>query len=258
MADLIATSRGSPWIRCPFPRGTARLRLLCLPHAGGTASVYHPWGRLIGDDVEVWAIELPGHGSRFHEPPARSLEQVADTLARELTRAGLMQAPFALFGHSMGGILAYEVACRFRDVPTLRHLFASGCHAPQTTTDEPPIHTLPPGDFLAALAGRYDGIPRELLAEKELLDLILPALQADMEMVERHRHRPCAPLPVPITALAGTGDARATPEVLAGWQLQTAGPFELLRFPGGHFYLQGALADVLRTIRDRTLMPTGG
>lgn len=244
-------TNGHPWIKCPQARTEPRRRLVCFPHAGGTASVYHRWGAMASHETEVWAIELPGHGTRFGEAPAQHLVTTAQTIAAALGEAGLLDLPFALFGHSMGGLLAFEVARAFRRSPQLQHLFASGCHMPQLDHGEPPIHALPPDDFLAVLTKRYGGIPDEILQEKELVALLLPALRADMMMVECHRHQPGPALACPITALAGLDDARATPEVLAGWRPHTAGPFELLRFPGGHFYLQTQGRELVATLEAR-------
>jgi len=253
MSRLAHEKSSSPWIKCPHPREDARLRLVCFPHAGGTASVYHQWGRMISADIEVWAIELPGHGSRFFEPPGRSLEQAANTVAEELNHAGLSQLPFALFGHSMGGLLAFEVARKFRHSPMFKHLFASGCHAPQLDFTDLPIHALPTEDFLEVMIQRYGGIPEAILREKDLLEFILPALRADMEMIECHRYQVAPPLPMPITSLAGHDDERATQEVLGGWSLQTSDVFEIHRFAGGHFYLQNAAGAVIEMIEAKLL-----
>lgn len=201
--------------------------------------------------TEVWAIELPGHGTRLSEAPAQHLVTTAQTIATALTEAGLLDLPFALFGHSMGGLLAFEVARAFRQTPQLQHLFASGCHMPQLDHNEPPIHALPPDDFLAVLVKRYGAIPDEILREKDLVALLLPALRADLMMVECHRHQPGPALACPITALAGLDDARATPEVLAGWRTQTTSSFELLHFPGGHFYLQTQAQELVATLEAR-------
>ena len=249
--NTLSRSPKNTWIRCPYPRPQALARLVCLPHAGGGASLYHSWGGRISSAIEVWAIELPGRGSRFGEPCEDNLSRVVELLSETLRNSGLFAKPFALFGHSMGGLVGFELARAFQQVPQLTHLFASGCHAPQTESDEQPIHRLPPKQFLEQMMTRYNGIPEEIANEPELVDLLLPVLQSDMRMVETHRYCPGAPLSCPITVLTGTSDRRATPEVLEGWKEQTKSQFDLLRFEGGHFFLQTATSEVLRVVEER-------
>ncbi len=229
------------------------MRLVCFPHAGGNAAAYHRWGDLITREVEVWAIELPGHGSRFSEPSLLSLDSAVKAICRELKVAGLDRLPFALFGHSMGGLLAFEVAREFGNLPNLKHLFVSGTHAPHLRSDDPPIHALPAKDFLAEMVGRYDGIPEEILREKDLLELILPALRADMRMIECHKHQASLPLSCPLTIMMGNDDESVTPEEIEEWKIQTSGAFAKLVFPGRHFYLQSKGAEVLAALEARLL-----
>lgn len=206
---------------------------------------------MFAPEVEVWAIELPGHGSRIREAAETRLGRLAAAIAAELTNVGLAERPFAFFGHSMGGLLAFEVARVLRPIGAPKYFFASGCHAPQLGFADTPIHALPAADFLEVMVQRYGGIPDAILREKELLDLILPTLRADMAMVETHRYEPGAPFACPLTVMAGVDDLRATAEVLGGWVHQTTGGFELLRFPGGHFYLQPGIGEVVAEIGKR-------
>ena len=245
--------RSSPWIKCPYPRSAPSLRLVCFPHAGGVASAYHRWGEWASREIEVWAIELPGHGSRLREAVEYDLDRMARSIQLELIRAGIDELPFAFFGHSMGGLLAFEVARAFRDSPKLVHLFPSGCRAPDKAHDDPPIHALPTDEFLEVMVKRYNGIPEELLKERELLELVLPALRADMQMIESHRHKACLPFPCPITTLVGTEDRRTPPEKMKAWETHTTGGFELVSFSGGHFYLQRQGPKVLAALESRLL-----
>ncbi len=243
----------SPWLRCPYPRASASQRLVCFAHAGGAASAYHKWGTLVSEELEVWAVELPGRGSRFGEPTEPRLEAAAQAIAQALTQEGITQKPFAFFGHSLGGLLAYEVARALQRSSPLKHLFVSACHAPQHKRQDAPIHALQDEEFLATMVQRYAGIPAELLREKELLELLLPALRADMAMIECYEHRACEPLSCPITALVGDRDLRVSAEVLKAWRQQSQGVFEVLSFPGGHFYLQNAVSELLASVEAKLL-----
>lgn len=213
-----------------------RLRLFCFPHAGGSATAYRQWSSALPADVEVWAAQLPGRTARMAEPPIRRLEALLSPM--ETAIRPLLDRPFELFGHSMGAVVAFELARRLRrlEAPAPRRLFLSGRHAPQVPDPDPPIHALPHEAFLQHLR-RMGGTPEAIFHEPELLAMFLPALRADLEAVETWTHRDEAPLDVPIVSAGGADDPRAWPAGLEGWRAHTTGEFALHRFAGGHFYL---------------------
>ncbi|MBZ4194220.1 MAG: alpha/beta fold hydrolase [Candidatus Contendobacter sp.] len=224
----------SPWFVRPKPN--AGLRLFCFAHAGGAASAFHPWGAKL-EGVDVWAIQLPGREGRLSEPLLTDFTVLQDRLARELTPH--LDRPFAFFGHSMGAILAYEIAreLRQRRLPPPERLYVSGRRAPTLPNLDPPLHPLPDREFIAELKRRFAGLPAVILAEPELLALFLPILRADLMMLERHEFRTDAVLDVPITAYGGQDDPQTLPEALAAWRELTTREFAMRHFPGGHFYL---------------------
>jgi medium-chain acyl-[acyl-carrier-protein] hydrolase len=163
--------------------------------------------------------------------------------------APLARHPFALFGHSMGALVAFELARALaqKGLPPAC-LFVSGRRAPQLPDPEPPLHQLADGPFVGAMVRRYNAIPQAILAETELLRLFLPTLRADFELLETYHYHAAALLPCPIVAFGGSDDPRAARAELAAWQHQTVGRFEMEQFPGDHFYLNSARSALLAAI----------
>lgn len=237
-----------PWAKLLQPRPGARLRLFCFPYAGGGASIYRSWPPELPAAVEVVAVQPPGRESRFREEPFRRIEPMADAATGAL--APLLDRPFAFFGHSMGAILAFEVARRLRrrGLPRPRHLFVSGRSAPRVEVTDPPIHDLPREEFLGAVR-RFSGTPEEVLQNRELVELIEPLLRADFSVSETYRYRPDAePLDLPLSALGGAEDPEVPPEHLAPWREETTGPFREHLLPGGHFFLGERRAELLAIV----------
>jgi surfactin synthase thioesterase subunit len=240
------------WVRRYHPAPGSRVRLFCFPHAGGSASYYHPVSAALSPAVEVAAIQYPGRQDRRLEPCVEDIGTLAALVWDEL-RPRLADGtgrPVALFGHSMGAVVAFEVARLMeRDTGTgPAVLFASGRRAPSRTRDE-------------NVSGRDDaGVVREmrdlggtdsrLLADPELLEMILPALRSDYRAIEKYHRGTDARITAPISVLVGDTDPRTTPEEAHAWREHTTGEVEVHTYPGGHFYLERQQAAVLGTIRD--------
>ena len=229
----------------PRPGAT---RLFCFPYAGGGASVFFPWTRIAPPDLEICAAQLPGRESRIAAPLLKSFDELTAELLRSIEP--LLDRPFAFYGHSMGTLVAFELARALRRAgrPQPLHLFVSGRNAPHLHDPDPPMHELPDDEFIAEMIRRYDGIPAEVLEAPELMQLLLPSLRADMQVIETHEYRDEPPLDMPITALAGTDDPCITSEGFQAWREYTRSRFTTHLFPGGHFFLHAAAAEVLRII----------
>lgn len=242
------TTTTSPWVVFPKRQPEARLRLFCFPYAGAGASAYHPWGRIISPEIEIAAIQLPGRETRLREVAHTRLASLVAALAHNLEP--LLDRPFAFFGHSLGALIAFEVARELRrtDRPQPSHLTVSARRAPQLPETDAPLHGLPQTDFVDSVQKRYNALPDVILKDQDLLDLYLPALRADFEVLETYAYSMEAPLTCPILALGGREDARSSHEQLAQWGAQTAGAFDLKLFDGGHFYLQPQRESVLQTL----------
>ena len=235
------------WITRPRPAPRARLRLFCLPHAGGGASAFRGWADALPAEVEVCPVQLPGRENRITEAPFDRMSPLIDALAEVIDP--FLSLPFALFGHSNGSLIGFELArtLRARGRPGPVHLFASGRRAPGLPAPRPPTYQLPDDAFLAELRA-LDGLPAQILEHQELLSLLLPALRADVTMHDTYEFREQPPLACPITAYGGLADPRVTRDELQGWHRHTAGPFVMRMFPGGHFYLQDDRPTLLRTL----------
>lgn len=213
------------------------MRLVCFPHAGGGAAAFHPLARLMPPNVEILAIVPPGREARLREPPLNSIAAMAEGAASAI--AAQPALPFAFFGHSMGAIIAFEVArlLQRQCLPSPRRLFISGRRAPCGTMSEQPLSRLDDAALVAEISRRYEGIPAAVLADAELLRMFLPILRADMCAVEGYVDMPQPALRVPLTLMGGLTDPQCTDAAWAGWHPLVTGPVEKMRFPGGHFYL---------------------
>lgn len=227
-----------------------RLRLFCFSHAGGGTTLYQPWRALLGPDIDVCPILLPGRESRRRETPERRVEPLLEPLFGELLP--LADRPYALFGHSMGTVLAFEMAQRF----ARRHwrqpsaLLVSGRRAPHLPSRRPPYSGLPDAEFLEAVAS-LNGTPTAMLEAPDLLRLFLPALRADFQLVEAYRPGGSEVLGCPVEVLLATSDPEITRVEADEWARWTTGRFAVTEFPGDHFYLAGGRGDVVSFVRDR-------
>lgn len=244
-----AARASSRWIFRPRPEPNAASRLFCFPYAGGAAAVYRAWAPALAPDTEIASVQLPGRGASFRDPAIRD-PRVLVSAATDAVES-LDDKPFSFFGHSMGALIAFEVARelrrRGRALPS--RLFVSGHQAPHVPDTDPPLGHLPDREFIEEIQARYEGIPPEVLAEPELLEILLPALRADVAVLESHVYVAEAPLACPIVVLAGEHDRRPREEYEA-WEAQAGAGFDLHFFPGGHFFIDSARESVWAVIRE--------
>lgn len=229
----------TPWLLCPRPNPDAALRLFCFPYAGGAAGIFHRWVEYLPATVELCAVQLPGRGSRLLEPPFKSLPLLVRAAGNELL--SYLDKPFSFFGHSMGATIGFELARLLSKEHNIKaaHLFVSGRRAPQLIDDEPATYHLEEPDFVEELR-RLNGTPKDVLNHPELMQLLLPALRADFEMIQTYVYVPGPPLDCSITAFGGFDDESVTREQIAAWRQQTSTRFSLQMFPGDHFFIHEA------------------
>lgn len=225
-----------------------RLRLFCLPYAGGGAAAYARWSGLLPPSVELWRVQLPGRENRWRETPFTQLAQLVEALAAEIRP--FLDQPFAFFGHSLGALASFEVTRQVRRqfglLPT--HLFVSGRWAPHLPSPDTTLHSLPDAEFITTLRERYNNIPDAVVNDPELMAIFLPLLRADITLLDTYRYQPEPPLDCPIMAYGGHSDQRVTREALAAWHIHTTQACQVQMFPGGHFYLQAERTAVLQAV----------
>jgi medium-chain acyl-[acyl-carrier-protein] hydrolase len=229
----------NPWIAYARPTPEPRPRLFCFPYAGGSATMYINMVKTLGHLVEVCPVELPGRGARLRETPIDHLPTLVAALSTGLRP--LLDRPFAFFGHSMGALLAFELTrtLRRQGGPLPGQLLVSAHRGPQLPRTALLGHGLSDTEMLDNVRG-LGGTPPDVLAHPELLEMILPIIRADFELVDTYHYQAEPPLPCPILAFGGMTDALVSRTQLEGWREQTEARFSLQMFPGGHFYLQSA------------------
>jgi acyl transferase domain-containing protein/surfactin synthase thioesterase subunit len=244
----------SNWLFSPKPNPQAALRLFCLPYAGAGASIFRSWAETLPPEVEVCAIQFPGREDRLGETPLTRIAPIVKLLASILQPH--LRIPFAIFGHSMGGLVSFELARELRrqDGPIPSHLFVSGIRAPQLPDLNLPIHRLPEPQFLEALQ-KLQGTPETILQNAELMKLLSPAIRADLAIAENYIYAAEAKLSCPITAFGGKQDPLVRPEDLEGWQEQTLSDFALHLFPTDHFFLHRDRDGLLEAIAATLTQP---
>ena len=247
----------SRWFRTPKPEPSARLSLFCFPYAGGGAQIFRRWQERLPATVAVFPVELPGRGPRMREPAFRNIP----ALVREMSDAfrPWLDRPFAFFGHSMGSLICFELARLLRSEAGVEpaHLFASASRAPQISHSGQPLHRLSDEGLVESLR-HLNGTPSEVLQHPEMMELMLPLLRADFEMIETYEYTDAPPLGCPITVFGGLRDAEAPREKLEGWREHTTGRFRMRMFDGDHFFIHPLESLVLREVAEELRGRLGG
>lgn len=231
-----------------------KIKLFCFPYAGSSAQTYLSWKKYFRDSIELCPVELAGRGKRMGDPFYDSIDLAVDDVLVKL-RDRIKNGPYALYGHSMGTILGYELARRIRinHLPEPIHAFFSGRFPPLNhckTQD----HLLPDAEFIRCI-GEFGNIGAEMLKNRELMALFLPIIRADFRMVELYR--PPADgfkLDCPLTLINGAADPNAKREEVQGWEAFTSKGCTFYEYPGGHFFINEFKAEIAQII-NQTLRP---
>ena len=237
----------NPWLlKSSSPRP---FRLYCFSYAGGSAASFADWPGQLGAQVEICAVQLPGRGTRFHETPCTELDQFIPTLAEVL--AAQPAQPFAFFGHSLGALVAFELARyqAWHGLAQPTQLIVSGCAAPRYRSPPEDLHLLPDGGLLERLR-ELNGTPPEILGHRELMEVLLPTIRADMAIADLYRYRAGPLLDMPLSVFAGMQDDFDTPDQTRGWREETSSLCDVYWFDGDHFFIQSERARVFALLRD--------
>ncbi|MFY9226696.1 MAG: thioesterase II family protein [Blastocatellia bacterium] len=239
-------STNTKWLSCYKPKPKAKLRLFCFPYAGGGSSVFRTWSDNLPDWVEVCPIQLPGRENRILEKPFHQMSDLVKSVAQAIKP--YLDLPFALFGHSMGAWIAFELAHHLNKNFDLlaQHLFVSGRFAPQIA-DNKTLHKLPDKEFREKLE-MYGGTPKAVLESDELMELLAPLLKADFSICETYVYQQNSPLTCPISVFGATTDHLVEPDSLIEWKKETSNSFRVEIFNGDHFFLRNYQKELLTSI----------
>jgi medium-chain acyl-[acyl-carrier-protein] hydrolase len=209
--------------------------------------MFHPWREKLQPGIELCAVQLPGRGNRLHEKPHSRLGPLLDELVDSMK--AYLDPPVALFGHSMGAIVAFELARRLRDRlgKEPRHLFISGRRAPHLRRAVSTADELSDAELIGEVR-RLNGTPSAVLEDPELLQLVLPALRADFALCDTYQYAPGPPLRCSMSVFGGLDDVETPPEDLAEWREHTTGAFGVRMMPGDHFFVTKSPDSLLRAI----------
>jgi medium-chain acyl-[acyl-carrier-protein] hydrolase len=218
-------------------RASSPFRLFCFPHAGGSASMYRNWHDWLAPAIEVVAVELPGRGMHISEPAIDRMDVLVERVLAAMRP--LLDRPFALFGHSLGSLVAFELSRQLAATggPEPHHLVVSGMGAPHLVSTSTPIHTLPDREFIEAVRA-LNGIPPEVFANEGLIECFLDILRTDLRLGETYRCNRIVRLRHPITAFGGVHDESCPREDLEAWQQHTGARCVVRWLPGDHFFIR--------------------
>lgn len=237
----------SSWLTCIQPNPQAKMRLFCFPYAGGSAQLYHKWAAQLPSTVEVCPVQLPGRGNRMKDPPFHHVTPLVRAINTAIQP--YLQKPFCFFGYSMGAIISFELTRLLKAEYGVQplHLFVAGRTAPQVVIDKPHTYHLPEPEFLESL-NDLNGTPKELLANTELMQLMIPLLRADFEVCQTYSYIAGPRLDCPMTVYGGTQDEHVSLDDYEAWRAQTSGPFDLTMFDGDHFFIHSHQHQLLQTL----------
>ncbi|MDB9473115.1 thioesterase II family protein [Dolichospermum circinale] len=235
------------WITCPKPNLQAKLRLFCLPYAGGNRRVFHTWTDYLPKTIELCPIEIPGRGRQIKSPPYTEIQPLVREIATNIIP--YLDKPYAFFGYSMGALISFELIRLLRSEYNFQplHLFVAARHAPQLPLKKPLISQLSDADFLAEIY-RLNGTPKEVLENAELMQLFMPIIRADFALIESYIYDPQPALDCPIDTFGGLQDREVSYNSLAAWQEQTTADFSLQMMDGDHFFINTAKTTLLKSV----------
>jgi medium-chain acyl-[acyl-carrier-protein] hydrolase len=238
--------KASDWFFREVRPQSMRCRVFCFPYAGGSSAIFRGWHTALPASAEVMCLQLPGRAGRYNVAPIASLSRLTSLLADHI--APLMQVPCLFFGHSNGALIGYALAVELakRGLPLPQHLVLSAKRPPHLIRSET-THDLPTPQFIDRLR-KLNGTTPEVLADPELLDIVLPVLRADLAMGETYRPEPVPPLPCRVSLMGSTGDAEVPLDELRQWGRYFVQPPALHVFEGDHFFIHSARDELLRTL----------
>jgi surfactin synthase thioesterase subunit len=245
----LAEPTGALWCPNPLPQATAQL--VCFPHAGGGPTTFRAWSAALAPSIEVSTVTLAGRANRRQEPFAATMADAVTDAVDAIEHRGHPR-PLALFGHSLGAIVAYETAHELARRGTHRpmHLFVAGSRSPDDRDEVRLQVTDDNAELVGEVERRYGAIPAVVRNEPDLLEMFLPVLRADLRLLTEYDWNTRGPLSIPITAFAGTEDKAGPPQSAPRWSAHTDGGFRDVRLQGDHFFVHSQLPQVAAIVRE--------
>jgi medium-chain acyl-[acyl-carrier-protein] hydrolase len=227
----------STWFFRPKINQRAKIHLFCFPYAGGNAEIYHSWPDYLPDEIEMIAIQYPGHLKSLGEKPFTRMSALVAAIYDEIK--DYFDKPYAFFGHSMGAMITYDL-CQYlnsKNAPLPVHIFQAARRAPHIQSIQPALHSMSTAEIISVMRN-FSMLPEEIISNDYILQLILPGIIADFEIVETWQYNPQAkPLHVPMTVFCGVNDNQATRNDMEAWRKHTTGEFKIYIYPEQHFFI---------------------
>lgn len=229
------------------------MKLFCLPYAGGSSAIYTTWKNYVNPNIELCPIELAGRGKRFQEPLYNTIEEMVNDVYDQI-KDDVEKDSYAIFGHSMGSIIAYELCYKLEEKNARKpvHIFFSGHKAPNIIRDEESIHDLPNEQFKNKLI-ELGGTPKEFFESKELCDMFIPIIRADFKAVENYIYNgENDKLNTNISVMYGKKEEMTMNEILQ-WRNHTSGETKIYPFEGDHFFINDNSQNIVNIINHTLL-----
>ncbi len=244
-------SQNSPWWVKFSQSSQEKCKLFCFPFAGGDIYTYRLWGKYLDPQIALYAVQLPGRGARFQEPGFTRLEPLIEELAKLFFPE--LKSPFAFFGHSLGGLIAFELTRylkrNFSIIPQ-RVFISSSLPVHLYRNWHHNYHQLSDVDLLKKIES-FGGISKQVLEHPDLIEMLLPTVRSDMEILETYQYQNTEKLSCPLHVFSGKDDTLISVAELKEWKQHSSGEFSLKIFPGGHFYLNHKTADFFSSLNSK-------
>jgi len=237
------------WCVIPRPNPTADIKLICIPYAGGSASIYIPWINYLPHNVELVIIQPPGRSSRISETPLDNMSKLINEMGLVLPK--ILNKPYILFGHSLGSKIAFEIIRKSTSlhIPHPMFFIASGSAGPQKKNNRDITYNLNDDEFISKLE-EMDGTPKDVINNKELMSIVLPTLKADFKISETYQFTGNKYFNIPLSVLGGEYDVDINLDDLKLWQYFFNSTSEITIFSGGHFFINSHKEEVLEKINE--------
>lgn len=217
----------------------ATVRLFCLPYAGGGSTIFYRWSEYVSPAIEVCSVQLPGREGRLTMTPYTSMRPLVQAVRDAILP--FLDRPYALFGHSLGALIAFELARDLRacGAPRPLSLLVSAAGAPHVARAADTLHALSDEELIRQLS-LLQGTRQEILQHPEVTQLLLPTIRADLQVFETYTYKAGPPLPCPIAVFGGNDDEQVSLSGLENWHRHTSAAFSLAMLPGDHFFIHSA------------------